>query len=79
MDELRIDRLRLRLPGLSREDAERLLEQLVRDLADLPLTDAAPNVRPHLSLSVESRPNEDLADLSARIAAELTLRLGGAR
>ena len=79
MDELRIDRLRLRLPGLSREDAERLLEQLVRDLADLALTDGAPNLPSHLSLSVESRPNEDLADLSARIAAELTLRLGGAR
>jgi hypothetical protein len=70
---LRIDRLTLRVPGLSPGEARRLAELVGSRLAAIP---AGVKGRGALRLAVDARPGEPLEAMADRIATGLITSLG---
>jgi hypothetical protein len=73
--DLHVDRLTLRLFGVSESDARRLAALIAQDLA---AADAPTGVAPHgpLRVDVASQAGESIEDAARRIVAHLILALG---
>lgn len=74
MPELAIERLSLRLSGLSEEQGRRLARLIAEGLAVSPLTDGAGD-RQAVESRHAARPGSSLEDLSDRIVADLLRQL----
>jgi hypothetical protein len=74
MNDLRVDRLTLRLGSMSEADGRRLAELVVANLAavDLP---GGPRALERLRLQVTPRPGESIDRIARRIAIELAATL----
>jgi hypothetical protein len=70
--DLRIDRLTLRVPGLSPDEGRRLAALVGRGLAAIPADVADGDA---VRVALDSRPGERVEAMADRIAAELTTSL----
>lgn len=75
MPEIVLDRLTLKLSGLSQRDGERLAQQVAENLAAAALPFETPLLVDTLQVRLRARPEDGIDQLAAQIVAEVLRQL----
>lgn len=74
MTNLNIDRLTLKLSGISESEGQRLIKLITEGLANSNIPNQAANL-PHLKVNIPSRPNASIDWLAEQIIADVLRQL----
>ncbi|NJM59162.1 MAG: hypothetical protein HC849_01430 [Oscillatoriales cyanobacterium RU_3_3] len=75
MTNLTIDRLTLKLPGLSQQEGQHLARLITTRLASIEMTSGSIRDAPSLQINIQSQPNTNMDWLANQIVSEILRQL----